>query len=299
MFNNLIKNNQKREYYGYIEGWVSIISNIFLFGVKFLFGIILKSISLIAEAFHSLSDVLTSLVVVISFKLSKKPADEKHPFGHGRIEKIATLIIAFLLIFACIDLIKISISRIIHPEIINPNIFVILFMFFSFLFKEWMTRFSFFLGKKINSEILIADGWHHRLDGIASLIVGFGLIFIKKGIYFLDGILGIIVVFFILWVSFDLIKKTSSSLIGEAPDKEIVKKIEEIISFTPEIISFHDLRFHDYGNKKIISLHIEVKKNLTLKQAHEIAFSLQNKLKEKIENSEVSVHVDPSGEKED
>jgi cation diffusion facilitator family transporter len=299
MFNNLIKNNQKREYYGYIEGWVSIISNIFLFGVKFLFGIILKSISIIAEAFHSLSDVLTSLVVVISFKLSKKPADEKHPFGHGRIEKIATLIIAFLLIFACIDLIKISISRIIHPEIINPNIFVILFMFFSFLFKEWMTRFSFFLGKKINSEILIADGWHHRLDGIASLIVGFGLIFIKKGIYFLDGILGIIVVFFILWVSFDLIKKTSSSLIGEAPDKEIVKKIEEIISFTPEIISFHDLRFHDYGNKKIISLHIEVKKNLTLKQAHEIAFSLQNKLKEKIENSEVSVHVDPSGEKED
>jgi cation diffusion facilitator family transporter len=299
MFNKLIKNNQSREYYGYIEGWVSIISNIFLFGVKFLFGIILKSISLIAEAFHSLSDVLTSLVVVISFKLSKKPADEKHPFGHGRIEKIATLIIAFLLIFACIDLIKISISRIIHPEIINPNIFVILFMFFSFLFKEWMTRFSFFLGKKINSEILIADGWHHRLDGIASLIVGFGLIFIKKGIYFLDGILGIIVVFFILWVSFDLIKKTSSSLIGEAPDKEIVKKIEEIISFTPEIISFHDLRFHDYGNKKIISLHIEVKKNLTLKQAHEIAFSLQNKLKEKIENSEVSVHVDPSGEKED
>jgi cation diffusion facilitator family transporter len=299
MFNKLIKNNQSREYYGYIEGWVSIISNIFLFGVKFLFGIILKSISLIAEAFHSLSDVLTSLVVVISFKLSKKPADEKHPFGHGRIEKIATLIIAFLLIFACIDLIKISISRIIHPEIINPNIFVILFMFFSFLFKEWMTRFSFFLGKKINSEILIADGWHHRLDGIASLIVGFGLIFIKKGIYFLDGILGIIVVFFILWVSFDLIKKTSSSLIGEAPDKEIVKKIEEIISFTPEIISFHDLRFHDYGNKKIISLHIEVKKNLTLKQAHEIAFFLQNKLKEKIENSEVSVHVDPSGEKED
>jgi cation diffusion facilitator family transporter len=299
MFNKLIKNNQSREYYGYIEGWVSIIGNIFLFGVKFIFGVILKSISLIAEAFHSLSDVLTSLVVVISFKLSKKPADEKHPFGHGRIEKIATLIIAFLLIFAGIDLAKISITRIIHPHIINPNIFVILFMFFSFFFKEWMTRFSFFLGKKINSGILIADGWHHRLDGIASLIVGFGLIFIKKGIYFLDGILGVIVVCFILWVSFDLIRKTSSSLIGEAPDEEIIKEIDKIISSTPEIISSHDLRVHDYGNKKIISLHIEVEKNLSLKQAHEIAFSLQNKSKEKIENSEVSVHVDPSGEKED
>ena len=299
MFKNFVKNNQSREYYGYIEGWVSIIGNIFLFVVKFASGIILKSISLIAEGFHSLSDVLTSLVVIISFKLSKKPPDEKHPFGHGRIEKIATLIIAFLLIFASIDLAKISILRIIYPKIVNPNIFVIFFMFFSFFFKEWMTKFSFFLSKKINSKILIADGWHHRLDGIASLIVGIGLIFMKIGIYFLDGILGIIIVCFILWISFDLIRKTSSSLIGEAPDKEIIKDIDEVISLTSEIINFHDLMVHDYGNKKIISLHIEVEKNLSLKQAHDIAIFLQNKLKEKIDNSEIIVHVDPSGEKED
>jgi len=172
-------------------------------------------------------------------------------------------------------------------------------MFLSSIFKEWMTRFSFYLGKKINSEMLIADGWHHRLDSIASFVVGIGLIFMKFGVYYLDGIIGIFVVCFLLWIGVDLIKNTSSFLIGEAPKKDIVEKIEKVISSTTNVLSSHDIRVHDYGNKKIISLHIEVKKDLSLKQAHDIALFIQNKLKEEIENSEVSVHVDPFGEKED
>ncbi|MCM8804487.1 MAG: cation diffusion facilitator family transporter, partial [Candidatus Omnitrophica bacterium] len=184
LLNTLTKNKKKvsREFYGYLEGWVSILGNLFLFIVKFLAGILTKSISIITEAFHSLSDILTSILVIGGFKLSKKPPDEKHPFGHGRIEQIATLIIAFLLLFASIDFTKISITRIKSPLKIKPSIFIIIFMFFSAIFKEWMTRFSFYLGKKINSDILIADGWHHRLDAIASFIVGIGLIFIRFGV---------------------------------------------------------------------------------------------------------------------
>ncbi|MCS7181421.1 MAG: cation diffusion facilitator family transporter [bacterium] len=300
LLKKIIKNKEiSKETFGYIEGWVSIIGNLFLFSVKFLFGIFLKSISLITEAFHTLSDILTSIVVIFSFNLSKKPPDKKHPFGHGRIEKIGTLIISFLLISACINLGKISIIRIKNPQNVQPGIFIIFFMFFSGFFKEWMTRFSFYLGKKINSDILIADGWHHRLDGIASFLVGIGLILMKYGFNHVDGILGIFVVFLLLWIAYDLIKKSSSFLIGEAPDKNIIEKIEEVVSLNPDVLSSHDIKVHDYGNKKIISLHIEVKKNLSLKQAHDIALKIQDKIKEEIENSDVSVHIDPIGERED
>ncbi|MEO0299652.1 MAG: cation diffusion facilitator family transporter [candidate division WOR-3 bacterium] len=291
--------NLKRETFGYIEGWISIGGNIFLFIIKFLSGLYLKSISLLTEAFHSLSDVLTSIVVIVSFKLSQKPPDKKHPFGHGRIEKIGTLIIGFLLIVASIDFAKISISRIKNPIEIKPGLFIIFFMFFSGFFKEWMTNFSIYLGKKINSDILIADAWHHRLDGIASFLVGLGLIFIKSGFSHLDGIIGLLVVFFLFWISFDLIKNASSFLIGEAPDKELINKIEKLISINPDVLNSHDIKIHDYGNKKVISLHIEVKKELTLKQAHDIALEIQDKIKENIENSEVSIHIDPIGERED
>jgi cation diffusion facilitator family transporter len=300
LLNKLIKNREvSKEYYGYIEGWVSIIGNFLLFIIKFLAGIILKSISIITEAFHSLSDILTSIVVILGFKFSKKPPDKKHPFGHGRIEKIATLIISFMLIFASIDLARISILRIKNPFKIEPGIFIIIFMFFSGLFKEWMTKFSFFLGKKINSDILIADGWHHRLDGIASFIVGIGLILMKFGLYRLDGIFGLLIVFLLLWIAFDLIKKTSSFLIGEAPDKQTIESIKKVLISNPDVLNFHDINVHDYGNKKIISLHIDVKKNLSLKQAHDIALEIQDKIKEKIKNSDVSVHIDPIGERED
>lgn len=231
--------------------------------------------------------------------MSRKPPDKKHPFGHGRIEKIATLVISFLLLFACFDLAKISILRIKNPQKIQPGIFIIIFMFLSGFFKEWMTKFSFSLGKKINSDVLIADGWHHRLDGIASFVVGIGLVFMKFGFYHLDGIFGIFVVCLLLWVAFDLIKKTSSFLIGEAPDRETIESIKKVINANPDVLNSHDIRVHDYGNKKVISLHIEVKKNLTLKQAHDIALKIQDRIKEKIENSDVSVHIDPIGERED
>lgn len=301
LLNRLIKNKKEdsREFYGYVEGLVSILGNLFLFIVKFLTGILTRSISIITEAFHSLSDILTSILVIAGFKMSKKPPDEKHPFGHGRIEQIGTLIIGLLLLFASINFTKISIGRIKNPVEVNPNIFIIIFMFFSGFFKEWMTKFSFFLGKKINSDILIADGWHHRLDSIASFIVGIGLIFIRFGIYKVDGIIGILVVLLLFWISFDLVKRTSSFLIGEAPDEKTIEKIKKIIALNPDVLNSHDIRVHDYGNKKIISLHIEVKKNLSLKQAHDIALKIQDKLKEEIKNSEVSVHIDPKGERED
>ncbi|MGB9857810.1 MAG: cation diffusion facilitator family transporter [Dictyoglomaceae bacterium] len=289
----------ERKLVGYLEGWISIIGNIILFLFKFFAGLYLNGISLIADAFHSLSDVLTSIVVILGFKLGGKPADKKHPFGHGRIEQIATIIIAFMLLIIAYDLGKNSIERILHPQKVSFNFLVIFLMFFSTIFKEWMARFSIFLGKRINSPTLIADAWHHRSDAIASLLVGIGLIFINLGFYFLDGVLGVGVSILLAWVSIDLIKTSSSFLIGEAPNDELLDNIEEIVLSTPGVLNIHDVMVHDYHNNKVISLHVEIDENLSAKEAHKIALEVQDRLKKNIENSNVSVHIDPRGERED
>lgn len=284
---------------GYLEAWVSILGNIFLFIVKFLFGLSLNSISLIADAFHSLSDVLTSIVVLFGFKMGSKPADKEHPFGHGRIEEIATLIIAILLLIVAYDLGRTSVERIIHPQPVETNILAVVFMMFSGLFKEWMARFSIFLGLKINSDTLIADAWHHRSDAVASVLVGVGLLFTRYGYYYIDGILGLGVVALLGWVGIELLKTASDFLIGRAPDKEFISRIRDIVLSVPGVLSLHDILVHDYQSEKIISLHIEVEDYLSAREAHRIALEVQDRLRKSLDCSDVSVHIDPKGERED
>jgi len=300
LFNKFLSNRKiTRKFVGYLEAWISILGNLLLFIIKFLFGTSLNSISLIAEAFHSLSDVLTSIVVLLGFKMGDKPPDKEHPYGHGRLEQIATIIIAIMLLIVSYDLIKDSLKRILSPQKVSFNYLVLIFMILSALFKEWMARFSIYLGKKINSSTLIADAWHHRSDAIASILVGIGLIFVNLNLYFLDGILGIGVSLLLAWIGIELLKSSSSFLIGEAPNEELLKNIEQIVLSTPGVLNMHDLMIHDYQNNKIISLHVEIDENLSAKDAHKIALEVQDKLKKKIENSNISVHIDPKGERED
>jgi cation diffusion facilitator family transporter len=300
LFNKFLSNRKiTRKFIGYLEAWISILGNLILFIIKFLFGTSLNSISLIAEAFHSLSDVLTSIVVLLGFKMGDKPPDKEHPYGHGRLEQIATIIIAIMLLIVSYDLIKDSLKRILSPQKVSFNYLVLIFMILSALFKEWMARFSIYLGKKINSSTLIADAWHHRSDAIASILVGIGLIFVNLNLYFLDGILGIGVSLLLAWIGIELLKSSSSFLIGEAPNEELLKNIEQIVLSTPGVLNMHDLMIHDYQNNKIISLHVEIDENLSAKDAHKIALEVQDKLKKKIENSNISVHIDPKGERED
>jgi cation diffusion facilitator family transporter len=300
LFNKFLSNRKiTRKFVGYLEAWISILGNLILFIIKFLFGTSLNSISLIAEAFHSLSDVLTSIVVLLGFKMGDKPPDKEHPYGHGRLEQIATIIISIMLLIVSYDLIKDSLKRILSPQKVSFNYLVLIFMILSALFKEWMARFSIYLGKKINSSTLIADAWHHRSDAIASILVGIGLIFVNLNLYFLDGILGIGVSLLLAWIGVELLKSSSSFLIGEAPNEELLKNIEQIVLSTPGVLNMHDLMIHDYQNNKIISLHVEIDENLSAKDAHKIALEVQDKLKKKIENSNISVHIDPKGERED
>lgn len=284
---------------GFLEAWVSIVGNIILFIVKFLFGLRLNSVSLQADAFHSLSDVLTSIIVLLGFGIGSKPPDKEHPFGHGRVEEIATLVIAILLLLVSYDLGKTSIIRIIHPQPVETSISVVLFMVISGLFKEWMARFSIFLGLKVNSDALIADAWHHRSDAIASVLVGIGLIMVRYGYSHIDGILGLGVVALLIWVGIDLVKRSVDALIGKAPDRELLDRIKDAVLSVPGVLNLHDIIIHDYHNDKFISLHIEVEDDLTAKKAHSIALEVQDLLKEQLKTANISVHIDPKGERED
>jgi len=289
--------NLTRKRIGYLEAWVSIIGNVLLFLLKLLIGIAINSLSLIADAFHSLSDVLTSIVVLVGFKFGEKPADKEHPFGHGRIEIIATLIIAFLLIVVTYDIGKSAILRIISPQKVKFSSIAIIFMIASAGFKEWMASFSIFLGKKINASSLIADAWHHRSDAIASLLVGLGLIFMRFNLYLIDGILALGVAILIGWIAVRLIIISSSTLIGEAPDSELISKISQISLSVPGVINMHDIYVHDYNTNKIISLHVEVNDNLLADVAHEIATTVEEKIKEKTHAYNVTAHIDPKERK--
>lgn len=288
-----IEDQTVRTKYGILEAKVSIIGNIVLFVFKLVVGLLLNSISLIADSFHTLSDVITSVVVWIGFRTSNQPADEKHPYGHGRVETIATLIIGVLLIVIGFDFLKLSINRLIHTEIVKGSWLVAVLLVISGLAKEWMAIFSIDLGKRIDSSALIADAWHHRSDAIASFLVAVAIAASVFGYYKVDALFGIVVSLLIVYVGFTLSKSSISFLIGEAPSEDLIDKIKKYASSIPGVNSVHDVQVHNYGSRLETSLHIEVDKSYKLNTGHKVADLVEKKLFKELKISSV-VHVDPT-----
>ncbi len=285
-----------RAKYGYLEGFVSIIGNILLFVIKLSLGLFINSIALIADSVHTLSDVGTSLVVIIGFNISKKPSDMAHPFGYGRVEYIATIIIAVLLVVTGFSFIQQSIERILGSVGISQQQYAIIIggiIILSGIVKEWMARFSFALGKKIKSDILSADAWHHRSDALASLGVGVSIIGASFGFPLLDPLFGMIVSFIIIYVGVSLGKTSAQYLIGKPPDPAIVNTVQTISQEVHGVKNIHDISVHDYGTRKIITLHAEVDKTLLLDEAHDIADTLEEKILEKLQCSTI-IHIEPT-----
>ena len=283
-----------RTKYAYLEGWVSIVGNTGLFFLKISVGFSINSISLIADAFHTLSDVLTSVVVIIGFMIAKTPADKHHPHGHGRMEAISTIIIAVLLGVVGFEFGKGSIQRFIHPEPVKGTWLAILILFGSAAIKEWMARFSFSLGKKINSSALHADGWHHRSDAIASALIPIAIIAAMFKIYWLDAIFGLAVSALIAYTGIEILCSTADKLMGHAPDQEFLEKIKKCVMSIRGVRGVHDIAVHDYGQRNEISLHIQVDEGIDIKNAHEIADRVEEKIKTDIlsETGTATVHMD-------
>jgi len=277
---------------GYLEGTISIILNTLLFGLKYWVGIKTFSIAIIADAWHTLSDSLTSLVVIIGFKVSSKPADKKHPFGHGQAEIISSVIIGTLLAVVAVNFLIASIQKFInHQSASYGNLAIIVFIV-SVIVKEGLAQFSIRAGKKINSQSLIADGWHHRSDALVSLLILVG-IFIGEYFWWVDSILGAAVSLVIFYTTYIILKKSISTLIGEKPSEDFEAEIRKIVANNvSRDVKLHHLHSHKYGDNRELTFHIRLPADMRLEDAHKIAEELEKKIREE-KNIETTIHVEP------
>ncbi len=293
-----IKNHQKvndlkvRARYGALEGWVSIVVNLLLFVVKIVLGISIKSVSLIADAIHTLADSGTSAVVIIGFRMARKPSDKEHPFGHGRMESIAALVVSVLLFMAGVELAEKSIHAVVRPQSSTAPVSVILVVLATLVVKELMSRFSYQLGDIIDSQALKADALHHRSDVIATGLVVVALITTRFGYNYVDGIMGVFVSFIIFYSAYSIAKEAINPLLGEAPSKETIKEIEKLAMTHEGVLGIHDIIFHKYGQTSVISLHIEVSDKESAFKLHALAEQVEDTITQKIPGMAV-VHVDP------
>jgi cation diffusion facilitator family transporter len=283
-----------RAKYGYLEAGVSIFGNAALFAVKLILGIMINSISLIADSFHTLSDTGTSVVVLFGFKISKKAPDREHPFGHGRAEFVATLIIAVLLVVAGLNFVLGSVERIVHVSHVEGRILIVVLMIVFAVVKELMARFSTILGKKIDSSALTADAWHHRTDAVTSVLVAVAIIGARYNYYMLDAIFGIVISAVIIYTGVKLAKDASDRLMGKTPDEDVLKNVKDAAESVDGVKDVHGIAVHDYGVSKVISMHIDVEKGVSMEDAHSIATRVEDSVRKNIK-AEVTVHVEPHG----
>jgi len=279
-------------YYGMLGGWLSITINIILFIFKAILGFVSGSVALIADAFHTLSDLGTSFIVIFSFYISEKPSDARHPFGHGRAEFVSAIIIATLLAVTAFELLKYSISRIVHPVMFIAPWWIIGFVFFTVILKEGLAIFTMRLSKKIHSQTLRADAYHHHQDAVSSLLVIIAFILSQFNMPYFDGPAGVIISLIIFYSAFEIAKTPIDHILGVAPDEDLLTKIERIALSFSKVQGVHDIIIHQYGQVKVISLHIEIGEHLSLNEAHYIAEEVDRKLRESIQ-AHVTVHVDP------
>jgi len=277
---------------GKFQGWVSVIINGFLFIIKMGLSLIVGSISLLADAIHTLSDLISSAVVIWGFNEAEKPADEDHPYGHGRAEYIATLIIAILLAVAGIEFIQSSINRLMNPEPIFSEWWMIGLLVVTIILKELTAQYGEFLSEKIASGTLHADAWHHRTDALSSLLVVGAMVAGKFGYYQVDGWAGLGVAIFIIWTGFEIAKSAIDDLLGKPPSEDEIIEVRQIVEGIQGVLGAHDIAIHSYGKDKFISIHIEIDGNESPASAHDISENVENNLKEKLGISP-TVHVDP------
>ena len=271
------KANIKLRYFR-IEGWMSIILNSFLFVLKYWAGITTGSLALIADAWHTLSDSVSSVIVLIGGTISRKPADEEHPFGHGRVEHITSIIIGVLLAIISFDFILQSFAKFGTREATVYGTIAWIATIVSIVVKEGMAQYAFYAAKKTRSSILSADGWHHRTDALSSILILAGLL-VGKYFWWTDAVLSFLVALMIAYASYDILKKEINSLMGEKPSEEMVSSIIKTAQNTSEIpLHIHHIHVHSYGDHTELSCHIKLPGNMSLTQAHEICTRIERSL---------------------
>ncbi len=282
-----------RERYGRLAGLVGITSNLFLFVIKLVIGSLSNSIAITADAVNNLSDAGSSVITLVGFKLSSKPADEKHPYGHARAEYITGFIVSMIILLLGVELIKSSVQKILHPDPIRFNLIVVLVLIIAILVKLWQSLFNRSLGKRINSTALVATGMDSMNDVIATSSVLLATLVSKWTGLQVDGYMGVVVALFIIFSGFRLVSETLNPLLGLAPDATLVADIEKKILGYEGVLGLHDLVVHNYGpDKCYASVHVEVPAHQDLLISHDIIDNIERDM---LNTSDIHlvIHMDP------
>lgn len=284
---------QVRAKYGSLSGSVGIIFNIILFAIKLIIGLVINSIAFIGDAFNNLTDAASSIVTIIGFKLAGKPADEEHPFGHGRIEYIAGLIVSFLIILVGYELFKSSVERIINPVSVSFSLPALIIVIVALIIKGWLFLFNRFLSKAINSKALLATSVDSLSDMIATSCIGISLIASLFTAFPLDGYVGLIVAGIILYSGYSLTKETISPLLGEVPQQELINDISRKVRSYEKVVGIHDLIVHSYGQGQYMaSIHVELPANQGILEMHEYIDEIERQVAKEL-GILLTIHLDP------
>ena len=282
-----------RQRYGIISGVMGIAFNIFLFIIKLLAGIISGSISILGDAFNNLSDAASSIVTLIGFKLSGQEADEEHPFGHGRLEYIAGLIVSLLIILTGVELFQQSLNKILNPGEVDFNYYIAVILIISILIKLIMFQSNLSASKLIGSATLKSVAVDSISDVVTTSIVLISALinfFLKFNI---DGFAGILVAILIIRSGWDAARDTINPLLGEPPSKEFLRDVSETVNSYEGVLGVHDITIHNYGPTRIfMSLHVEVPSDRNLVSVHDMIDSIENELHQKYHCIAV-IHMDP------
>ena len=280
---------------GWLEGWSSVLTNLLLFALKGAVGLFTGSVAILADAMHTLSDCSTSLVVLIGFRISGKPPDKQHPFGHGRAESVAAVVIAVLLGVVTVEVFRGAVGRLMNPKPIRIENWVFGVLIATLIVKELMARFSRDLGRLIKSDALLADAVHHRSDVLTTLLVIAALIGSRFNVVWLDGVMGMMVAGFIGWSAVAIMRAASGPLLGEIAPEEMHREIATLARTASEVLGVHDILVHRYGSATIVSLHIEVPATLSAMRLHEISDAIEDRIAARFPGHAI-VHVDPVAE---
>lgn len=287
-----MKNATDRQRLGYREGIVSVIVNLFLFAVKFYAGMASASVALVADAWHTLSDSLTSVVVIFGIKLSSRKPDKEHPFGHGRWEQIAALIIAMLLVFVGIEFISDAFHKLWEHQTADFGWIAYSATFFSIIGKEALAQYAFHIARITHNSSVKADAWHHRSDALSSLVVLAGL-FLNPYFWWIDGALGIIVSLMLFYVAYGIIREAVNKLLGEEPSEEVVRKVAAIVKTVMGDQAYpHHYHIHNYGDHTEFTFHIKVSGEETVREAHAQATLVEKLIQEEM-HIDATIHIEP------
>lgn len=287
-----IDSPQVRAAYGTLSGAVGIVLNILLAVGKIVVGVIFGALSVTADGLNNLTDCGGNVVSVIGFKVAEKPADKEHPYGHQRMEYVAAMVVAFIVLVVAFELAVESVQKLITPEESEFSIATVIVLAVSVAVKLWMFFFNRYLAKKISSPVLKATATDSISDSAATLAVIVALIISHYTSVDLDGVMGLVVAILIAVAGIGIFRSTLSRLLGEAPDKEVVEGIKARVTGYAGVVGLHDLNVHSYGKKLYASVHVEVDSKMTINEGHELADEIERDFAANTDIMMV-VHIDP------